>query len=104
MVIGMELGFSGNSLIKVGGHTGEVLKLRFIFLLDFFVHFLSFTLEVLDVGHEAVADRSLELFVVVDVLDDPVDCVFEGTDDDLVSLNLDAGLLDHSLHMLLTLS
>jgi len=104
MVVGVELRLTSNSLIKLSSNTSEVFELRFIFLLDFLIHLLRLALEVLDIGQEAVVDRALEFFVIVNVLNDPVNSVFKGADDDLVGLDLDAGLLDHRLHLFLALA
>ena len=58
----------------------EILLLVFVLLSDIGVYFNVLSLLVLDVLIETVVDDALELFVIIDVLDHPVDSVLEATD------------------------
>ena len=58
----------------------EILLLVFVLLSDIGVYFNVLSLLVLDVLVETVVDDALELFVIIDVLDHPVDSVLEATD------------------------
>lgn len=100
----MSLGLNSDLLVEIGSYTLEVLQLSLVFLLNLLVHLLSLALEVLNVGQQAVVDRLLQLLVVIDVLDHPVDCILKCSDHDLIGLNLDSCFLDHRLHLLLSLA
>jgi len=105
LVVGsVALGLNRDLLVEVSSHTLEILKLSLVFLLNLLVHLLSLALEVLNVGQKAVVDGLLELLVVVDVLDHPVDCILKCADHNLIGLNLDPRFLDHRLHLLLSLA
>ena len=58
----------------------EILLLVVVLLSDIGVYFNVLSLLVLDVLVETVVDDALELFVIIDVLDHPVDSVLEATD------------------------
>ena len=58
----------------------EILLLVFVLLSDIGVYFNVLSLLILDVLVETVVDDALELFVIIDVLDHPVDSVLEATD------------------------
>ena len=58
----------------------EILLLVVVLLSDIGVYFNILSLLVLDVLVETVVDDALELFVIIDVLDHPVDSVLEATD------------------------
>jgi hypothetical protein len=68
----------------------KILSLALILLLDLIVHLLRFELLILDVCEEMFLDFALEILVVVDALDDPVDGVLKRPNVDLVRSDLGA--------------
>ena len=68
----------------------KILSLALILLLDLIVHLLRFELLILDVCEEMFLDFALEILVVVDALDNPVDGVLKRPYVDFVRSDLGA--------------
>jgi hypothetical protein len=89
------------SLFQRSNSVLEVPSLILVFLLDIGVDFNGFELLALDIERELLRHLPLELFKVIDVVNDMVNCVFELVDVDVVRSDLGPVFLDQVLKLLL---
>ena len=79
----------------------QELHLHFVLVLNVTIFNDDFLVVILDVALKFVQHTHLQLFVIVNVLGNPVDSIFEGANVTLVLPDLGVGSPDRRLHVLL---
>jgi len=102
MLFLVNLSFFLKTLLQGSHRVVQVLLLVLILLLDVCVDFHVFHRLVLNILEETILGCKLQLFVIVNVVHNEVNCVFESLNVGLIFSDFISALLDDNLHLLLS--